>query len=64
MLTEEEKRIRGKVESFVKNEAPSELIRKMGKEEVVFPDDFIKAIAEKRLLGLRFPSEFGGRKGL
>ena len=36
----------------------------MDKEEVVFPGDFIKAAAEKRLLGLRFPSEFGGRKGL
>ncbi len=61
LLTEEEKRIRDEVESFVKNEVPSELIRKMDKEEVVFPGDFIKAAAEKRLLGLRFPSEYGGR---
>jgi len=33
----------------------------MDVEEVVFPSDFIKAAAEKRLLGLRFPSEYGGR---
>lgn len=60
LLTEEEAKLREEVKEFVATVDP-ELLRKMDKNEVDYPLDFIKACAEKKLLGLRFPEEYGGR---
>ena len=49
------------VRSFVKNEVPADLLRRMDREEVRFAKEFIQAAARHNLLGLRFPKEFGGR---
>lgn len=62
LLTEEEVKLREKVKEFVATVDP-ELLRKMDRNEVDYPYEFIKACAEKGLLGLRFPEEYGG-KGL
>ncbi|MDM7276006.1 MAG: acyl-CoA dehydrogenase family protein, partial [Thermoprotei archaeon] len=60
LLTEEEKKIKYEVRRVVK-EVPSELIRKMESEEVVFPREFIDLITSAGIVGLRFPKEYGGR---
>jgi len=61
LLTEEEKALKQEVREFVKNQVPSELLKKMDKDEIRYPRDFVKALAERNLLGLRFPKEHGGR---
>jgi alkylation response protein AidB-like acyl-CoA dehydrogenase len=61
LLTEEEKALKQEVREFVKNHVPSELLKKMDKDEIRYPRDFVKALAERNLLGLRFPKEYGGR---
>lgn len=60
LLTEEEAKLREKVKEFAATVDP-ELIRKMDRNEVDYPYEFIKACAEKGLLGLRFPEEYGGK---
>jgi len=49
------------VRDFVKNEVPADLLRKMDREEIRFAKEFIQAAAARNLLGLRFPTEYGGR---
>jgi len=61
LLNEEEKALKQEVREFVKNHVPSELLKKMDKDEIRYPRDFVKALAERNLLGLRFPKEYGGR---
>ncbi|MEM2727195.1 MAG: acyl-CoA dehydrogenase family protein [Archaeoglobaceae archaeon] len=60
LLSEEEVKLRERVKEFVATIDP-ELIRKMDRNEVDYPYEFIKACAEKGLLGLRFPEEYGGK---
>ncbi len=60
LLDEKEKEIKYEVRKVVK-EVPHELIRKMEKEEVKFPREFIKMITERHIAGLRFPEKYGGR---
>ncbi|MCQ4153007.1 MAG: acyl-CoA/acyl-ACP dehydrogenase [Archaeoglobi archaeon] len=60
LLTEEEFKLREEVKEFAATVDP-ELLRKMDRNEVDYPFEFIKACAEKGLLGLRFPREYGGR---
>jgi hypothetical protein len=47
--------------SFIVNDVSPSLIKRMDNEEIVFPRDFIQAAGERRLLGLRFPRNYGGR---
>jgi alkylation response protein AidB-like acyl-CoA dehydrogenase len=61
LLTEEEKALKQEVRQFVKNQVPSDLLKKMDKDEIRYPRDFVKSLAERNLLGLRFPKEYGGR---
>ncbi len=60
LLTEEEVKLREEVKEFAATVDP-ELLRKMDRNEVDYPFEFIKACAERGLLGLRFPGEYGGR---
>lgn len=59
-MSEEEVKLREEVKEFVAG-VDAELLRKMDKNEVDYPFEFVKACAEKKLLGLRFPPEYGGR---
>lgn len=61
LLSEEEVGLRGEAKDFVASVDP-ELIRKMDRNEVDYPFEFIKAAADRNLLGLRFPKEYGGRE--
>ena len=59
LLSDQEKEVKYKAREFVKTIPPSTL-RKMDREEVQYPIDYIKSVAKENLLGLRFPVEYGG----
>jgi len=60
LCTDIEKKIRSEVKEFV-NTIDPELIRKMDKNEVDYPFEFIREAGRRNLLGLRFPEKYGGR---
>jgi alkylation response protein AidB-like acyl-CoA dehydrogenase len=60
LSTEEEVRLREEVKIFVRNVDPA-LLRKMDKNEIDYPFEFLHEAAKRNLLGLRFPKEYGGR---
>ncbi len=60
LLTEDEIKLREEVKEFVASVDP-ELLRKMDRDEVDYPFEFVRQAAERNLLGLRFPEEYGGR---
>ncbi len=61
LLTEEQKKLQDEVRAFVRDDVPRQLILDMDDERVHYPRQFIEAAARRRLLGLRFPEEYGGR---
>ncbi|MHA1492054.1 MAG: acyl-CoA dehydrogenase family protein [Promethearchaeota archaeon] len=61
IISEENKRLREEVRTFVKNDVPHSLIRQMDKDEIQYPTDFLKKLAEHNLIGIRFPKKYGGR---
>jgi acyl-CoA dehydrogenase len=60
LLNEKEKEIKYLVRDTVRK-VPHDLIREIEEEKVTFPQDFIRMITESKTVGLRFPSEYGGR---
>lgn len=60
LLTEEQKRLREEVRSFVKD-VPRQLILDLDAEKVTYPREYLQNLAAKNLLGLRFPRDYGGR---
>ncbi len=60
-LTRDEISIKREVRDFVKNEVPAELLKKMDRDEITYPREFVKSLGERNLLGLRFPVKYGGR---
>ena len=61
LLTKSEQQIRDEVRSFVRTKVDPNLIIRMDGNEQEYPYDFIKAVSEANLLGLRFPKAFAGR---
>ncbi len=61
LSTENEIKLRDEVKDFVKS-VSSELLRKMDRNEIDYPFEFIREAANRKLLGLRFPKEYGGRQ--
>lgn len=60
-LSAEEMALRQEVREFVKHEVPADLLRKMDRDEITYPREYVKALGDRNLLGLRFPKEYGGR---
>jgi len=60
MLTEEQRALRDEVREFVRS-VPRQLILDMDADRVHYPRDFVREAGERNLLGLRFPTEYGGR---
>lgn len=60
MLTEEQRALRDEVREFVKT-VPRQLILDMDADKVQYPRDFVREAGRQNLLGLRFPSQYGGR---
>jgi acyl-CoA dehydrogenase len=54
-------RLREEVRTFVREDVPRQLILDMDAGEVSYPREFLEAAARRRLLGLRFDPEYGGR---
>ena len=61
LLTAEQRKLRDEVRAFVRDEVPRQLILDMDAGKVSYPREFLEAAARHRLLGLRFPEEYGGR---
>ena len=62
MLTPEEQEIKNETRAFVKNEISSDFLRKMDKDEIVYPREFVEKLAANHLFGIRFPKQYGGRE--
>jgi len=60
-LTKEEIALKQEVRDFVKNEVTADFVKKMDRDEITYPREYVKALAERNLLGLRFSKEYGGR---
>jgi len=61
LLTDVRKNLRDEVRAFVRDDVPRQLILDMDAERVTYPRQFLEAAARRRLLGLRFSEEYGGR---
>jgi acyl-CoA dehydrogenase len=62
MLDEEGRTIRDAAREFVKDEIDPEYLRRMDRDEIRFPRELYEGYAKHRLLGLRFPKQYGGRE--
>lgn len=60
LLTDEERALQHEVREFARAVSP-DLLKAMDRDEVTYPEEFVKALGEQNLLGLRFPTEYGGR---
>lgn len=60
-LTDDERKLRDEVRVFVRDKVDPNLIIRMDGNEQEYPYDFVRALAEANLLGLRFPKKYGGR---
>ncbi|MBN1659733.1 MAG: acyl-CoA/acyl-ACP dehydrogenase [Anaerolineae bacterium] len=60
ILTEEQTRLRDEMRAFVKG-VPQQLILDMDADQVRYPREYVQALGEASLLGLRFATEYGGR---
>ena len=59
-LTGSQRELRGEVREFV-NQVPRQLLLDMDAEKVTYPVEFVEEAARRKLLGLRFGPEWGGR---
>ncbi len=63
LLSPEELEIQNLARKFAKEKVSKELLMAMDNEEVQYPHEFVKALADEGLLGIRFEPKYGG-KGL
>jgi len=62
LLTPEERALRDEVKRFVREEITSDFLRKMDKDEITYPREFVEKLAARNLRGIRFPKKYGGRE--
>ncbi len=60
LLTQEQRKLRDEARVFVR-EVPRQLLLDMDADKVRYPREYLEKLAARRLLGLRFPKELGGR---
>jgi len=60
MLSEQQRALRDEVRDFVRS-VPRQLILDMDTDRVQYPHDFVTEAGRRKLLGLRFPADYGGR---
>jgi len=60
MLTPEEQALKKQTRDFVRNEISSDFLRKMDKDEITYPREFVEKLAAINLRGIRFPKKYGG----
>ncbi|NJC97442.1 MAG: acyl-CoA dehydrogenase [Anaerolineales bacterium] len=61
LMTERQRNLRDEARTFAREEVPRQLLLDMDAEKVRYPREYVQKLATRRLLGLRFPQEFGGR---
>jgi alkylation response protein AidB-like acyl-CoA dehydrogenase len=61
LLSPEEQALKQDVREFVRTQITSDFLRKMDKDEITYPREFVEALAERNLRGIRFPKQYGGR---
>jgi acyl-CoA dehydrogenase len=61
LLEPEERAVRDEVRKFVRDEVSSDFLRRMDNDDIIYPREFVERLAARKLLGLRFPPEYGGR---
>ena len=61
LLTEGQRLLRDEARAFVRDEVPRQLLLDMDAERVRYPREYLRKLAARRLLGVRFPEELGGR---
>jgi alkylation response protein AidB-like acyl-CoA dehydrogenase len=61
MLSEEQRGLRDEARDFVRW-VPRQLILDMDADRVEYPTAFVREAGRRNLLGLRFPTEYGGRE--
>ncbi|MHA2366632.1 MAG: acyl-CoA dehydrogenase family protein, partial [Candidatus Hodarchaeales archaeon] len=59
-LTDKEQETKYKAREFAKS-IPKTLLQNMDQDEIRYPTEYVKNAAKHNLLGIRFPSEYGGR---
>jgi alkylation response protein AidB-like acyl-CoA dehydrogenase len=62
MLSKEAISLRDRARSFVKNDIDPEYLRRMDRDEIRYPRELYRQYADKGLLGLRFPRQYGGQE--
>jgi len=61
LLTPEQRAVKAEAREFVNREITGDFLRKLDKDEIVYPREYVEKLAELRLRGIRFPKEYGGR---
>jgi alkylation response protein AidB-like acyl-CoA dehydrogenase len=61
LLTREEQELKQEARAFTREEITSDFLRKMDKDEITYPREFVEKLAAKNLRGIRFPKKYGGR---
>ncbi len=61
LLTPEEQKVKKEARAFVREEISSDFLRQMDNDEITYPREFVEKLAERKLIGLRFPQKYGGR---
>ena len=60
ILTADQRKLRDEVREFVRS-VPRQLILDMDADRIQYPRDYVREAGRRGLLGLRFPSKYGGR---
>ncbi|MHA2297912.1 MAG: acyl-CoA dehydrogenase family protein [Candidatus Hodarchaeales archaeon] len=60
LLTEEERNVKYEARKFAKS-VSNDLLKAMDREEINYPHEYVKEVATRNLLGLRFSPKYGGR---
>ena len=61
MLDDQARAAQDTAREFVKNEVEPEYLRRMDRDEIRFPRELYESYARHHLLGLRFPTQYGGQ---
>ena len=61
LLTPSQLSLRDEARTFAREKVSRQLLLDMDAEKVHYPHEYIQMLAGQRLLGLRFPEEWGGR---
>ena len=61
ILSPSQLELRDEARTLAREDVPRQLLLDMDAEKVHYPRGYIERLAARRLLGLRFPQEFGGR---